>query len=129
MYPARAVHKERALRRRDQLDSAWGKAGQNLLILHGLAALFGIALCGLGLVFAAMTSIRRITSSVEGVFCMFSKVAVAKHGIIVLYVGACGSSVLQNPKQLVIRVLQTPAPTSLYVDLHTRADKYKHIYI
>ena len=73
--------------------------------LHVLAPVFGIALYGLGLVFAAMTSISRITSSVEAVFCMFLKIAVAKHGIIVLYVDACGSSVLQDPKQLVARVL------------------------
>ena len=74
---------------------------------------FEIALCGLGLVFAAMTNISRITSSVEAVFCMFLKIAVA-NGIIVLYVGACGSSVLQDPKRLVARVLQTPTSTILF---------------
>ena len=71
--------------------------------LHVLAAAFGIALCGLGLVFAATTCISRITSSVEAVFCMFLTVAVAKHGIIVLYVGACGSSILQDPNHFVHR--------------------------
>ena len=130
MYLARAVHKERALRRRDQLDSAWSKAGQNLLILHVLAAVFGIALCGLGLVFPAMTSISRIISSVEAVFCIFLRVAVAKRGITVLYVGACGSSVLQDPKQLVARVLQTPPPTFLfYTHICTHARTHISIYL
>ena len=63
----------------------------------------------LGLVFPAMTSISRTISSVEAVLCMFFKIAFAKHGIIVLYVSACGSSVLQDPKQLVARMLRTPA--------------------
>ena len=86
----------------------------------------------LGACLCAVNCARRITSSAEAVLWMFLKIAVAKHGIIVLYVGACGSSVCKS--QTTCCKNFTHARINIFVPhahkyTYTQTHMYKYLYI
>ena len=74
----------------------------------------------------AVNCARRITSSAEAVLWMFLKIAVAKHGIIVLYVGACGSSVLQIPNSLLQEFYTRPHQHFCFIHRFAHARTHTH---